>query len=153
MMIHQMGGTIWPRLLYPSLVSRPTLSWVYWTKHWLYIRAVLSWYIVKGPVSRQHQVFSYMWKKTRAYCPFETTPSRYENMKPGHSALNLVWGPQNNPWRKHSIGGNFISTLLNIHVNRWNCRQAFQCKWTFPSKTLVHFWWNFHSLINTSPGS
>ena len=72
-----------------------------------------------------------MWKKTGAYCPFETPHSRAQTMKPGHSASSQVRGPWYHPWRRHSKGGNYNSMLLNIHVNRWNHRLAIQAKVCF----------------------
>ena len=57
------GWYILTKILSPSLLSWPPLSFTYWASHLLYRPTVWSWYPLKGKVSQPPQVFSQMWKR------------------------------------------------------------------------------------------
>ena len=83
---------------------------------------------MKEPVSQTLQIFSYMWNKAPAKCPFETPHFRAPSMNPEHPAFSEGQGPWYLLWRRHSKVGNYSFMILNIHVDRWNHRIAIQAK-------------------------
>ena len=149
-MIHQMDGTIWQTRLSSSLASWPPLSSIYWYKYQICMPAVWSWYMLKGPVSKPPQVFSYMWKKL-------VPNANLKHFIPDPQTLIQVPLPSTkmrtsiSPLKKTLKWGKLQLPLHNIHVNSWNHRLAVQSKGILPRMKLAYFWWIFHRLISTSP--
>ena len=85
-------------------------------KYQLYRLSVWSCYHLKGPVTRQTQVFTYMCEKTRALCLFDKPYCRVQTTTPCETSFNLVRNTQSNPRRRHSKGGNENSTLKNSYM-------------------------------------
>ena len=81
---------------------------------------------LKGISEQTTSCFFPTCEKTRANCPFVKLNSRAQTTETCPTAFNQVWGPRHHPWKRHSKGGNYNSSLLNIHIITWNHKIANQ---------------------------